>query len=148
MPFTYEYPRPMITVDCVIFSMDNNNFEILLIQRDKYPFEGQWALPGGFVEMDEDLESAAKRELKEETGLMNINLEQLHTFGKPGRDPRGRTISVVYCGITQPGNKKIKAGDDARKAQWFPESNLPDLSFDHNDILKMALEKIHNNHNK
>ena len=129
----------MVTVDIVIFLIDGNNRQILLIKRDKAPFEGKWALPGGFVEIEEKLEDAARRELKEETGLKVEELYQLHTFGDPGRDPRGRTISVVFYGYIHKGTD-IKAGDDAREAQWFSLHQLPELAFDHNRILAYALE--------
>ena len=99
MPFTYEYPRPALTVDCVVFGLDEQDLKVLLIERDLEPFKGKWALPGGFVRMDEDLEQAARRELREETGLEGVFLEQLYTFGDPGRDPRGRVVSVAYYAL-------------------------------------------------
>lgn len=138
MSFTYRYPRPSVTVDCLIFK----NPDILLIQRDKPPFEGSWALPGGFIGMDETLKDAASRELKEETGLTGINLEQWRAFDDPGRDPRGRTISVVFTGFLYNENIKPKAASDARQAGWFNINRLPDLAFDHSEILKLVKEKF------
>ncbi|MCF8229253.1 MAG: NUDIX hydrolase [Bacteroidales bacterium] len=142
MAYTYQYPRPSVTVDCVIFLKEDNAHKVLLIKRGRYPFEGQWAFPGGFVEMDETLAASARRELEEETGLKNIELEQMYTFGDPGRDPRGRTIAVVHYGFTHPGNAAVKGGDDASEARWFDLDDLPELAFDHDKIMKMAIEKL------
>jgi len=139
MTYTYKYPRPALTVDCVIFSADTGNREVVLIQRENYPFEGMWALPGGFVDMDETVEEAAARELKEETGLSGMDLEQLHTFSAIDRDPRGRTISVVFYGFADKDEKSIVAGSDARNVKWFNIDNLPELGFDHNEIIDLAL---------
>ncbi|GAB4300790.1 MAG: hypothetical protein Kow0068_23970 [Marinilabiliales bacterium] len=143
MSYTYKYPRPMVTVDAVIFKLLNNNLQVLLIKRKKQPYKDMWALPGGFIDMDETLDEAAKRELKEETGLSDISLKQFYTFGDPGRDPRGRTISIAYYSIL---NKdiKIKAGDDAKEVQWFNINNLPPLAFDHHKIIEKAVEIINN----
>src|SRR6056297_1563644 len=143
MSYTYKYPRPAVTVDCLIFTSHANPF-ILLIERKNPPFQGKWALPGGFVDMDEDLHESAQRELEEETGLTNIPLEQFYTFGKPGRDPRGRTISVAYYGFIQSGKEKEKAfaGSDAKNLKWFSLDNLPPLEFDHEEIIQMARKKI------
>ncbi len=115
---------------------------VLLIQRKHPPFKGQWAFPGGFVDMDEELEVAAARELMEETGLKPQGLTQLHTYGTIGRDPRGRTVSVVYIGFADAENDQPKAGDDAQNAKWFSLKEIPDLAFDHYEILKHALQKI------
>jgi 8-oxo-dGTP diphosphatase len=142
MSYTYEYPRPALTVDAVVFRNNCDKTEVLLIQRDRYPFEGMWALPGGFVEMDETLEQAVNRELKEETGLSGIELKQLHAFSEVGRDPRGRTVSVTFYGIAGKDNSKVKGGDDARDARWFPVDDLPELAFDHDEIIEMAIEKL------
>ena len=141
--YTYDWPRPMVTVDAAVFSFFEDGPKLLLIQRKHPPFEGQWALPGGFIEMDEELEDAAARELTEETGLKNINLEQIHTFGGIGRDPRGRQITVVFMGIAKEGQTEITAGDDAEKAQWFDIENLPaNLAFDHNEVAAFAIQNF------
>jgi len=136
--FTYPYPRPMVTVDTVLFSGTGPSLKILLIQRKQNPFAGRWALPGGFVDMDETLETAVARELEEETGLRGIALRQLHTFGDPGRDPRGRTISVVYWGHVRE-TSAVAGADDAADARWWPVSDLPELAFDHAVIIEHAL---------
>ncbi|MBN3036024.1 MAG: NUDIX hydrolase [Bacteroidales bacterium] len=140
-PFTYEYPRPAVTVDAVVFRRREDNMEVLLIRRDRYPFEGRWALPGGFMDMGETLEEAVVRELEEETGLKGIALQQLHAFSALHRDPRGRTVSVIFWG-TAPADAAIRAGDDAREAAWFPLENLPELAFDHGEIVGKALERL------
>jgi 8-oxo-dGTP diphosphatase len=141
--YTYEYPRPMVTVDVVaITKQDSQNF-VLLIQRKHEPFQGYWALPGGFVALDESLEAAAARELAEETGLEGISLEQLHTYGDPQRDPRGRVISVVYLAIIPAGlSLNLQAGSDASQARWFPIAELPELAFDHQKIIDQAFSRI------
>lgn len=138
MSFTYDYPRPALTVDAVVFRENSGIREVLLIQRNHYPFEGMWALPGGFVDMDETCEEAIVRELKEETDLIHENLKQLHTFSTVGRDPRGRTVSVTFCGIADSQNSNVKGGDDARDARWFSLSDLPELAFDHIEAVQMA----------
>jgi 8-oxo-dGTP diphosphatase len=142
MPHTYEYPRPALTVDAVVFAFPDNIPSVLLIQRDKPPFEGCWALPGGFVEMNETLEEAIARELEEETGLKNIRLEQLHAFSAIDRDPRGRTVTVAFYGMAGEGNTSLQAGDDARTATWFPLENIPPLAFDHQQMLNMGSEML------
>ena len=135
MSYTYAYPRPSVTADIAIFSNNNENQQILLIRRGNNPFKGQWALPGGFIEMDETLAAAAVRELKEETGLSIPGLTQFRTYGDPGRDPRGRTISVVFYGFANPAKVKVAGGDDAADARWFSVDALPALAFDHEEIL-------------
>lgn len=126
-----------ITVDSVIFKEVQKGYELLLIRRKNDPFKNQWSLPGGFLEMDEDLETGALRELKEETGLSMQKLQQIGAFGALGRDPRGRTISVAFAGkINNPG--EVQGGDDAEDAKWFSVDNLPELAFDHADIIKAA----------
>jgi len=140
MIYTYAYPRPAVTVDIIVFKKKENNIQILLIERKNEPFKNMWALPGGFVDKDEDIETAAYRELKEETSIEDINLSQLHTFGKPGRDPRGHTISVVHTGFLKNNNQKIQAGDDAKNLQWFSVDQLPELAFDHQKIIHYVLE--------
>lgn len=144
MSYTYDYPRPMVTVDALVFAGDTDNQQVLLIYRNNPPFKGNWALPGGFVEMNETLEQAAVRELEEETGLKISGFKQLYTFGKPDRDPRGRTISVVFIKqLDKP--QEPKAGDDAEKAAWFSIEKLPALAFDHNKIIEVGLSFISNN---
>ncbi len=140
--YVYEYPRPMVTVDAAVFAWVEGKARLLLIERKHEPFRGRWALPGGFVEIDEDLPDAAARELTEETGLKDVPLEQLHTFGKPGRDPRGRTISVVYFGIAGNNWQRAEAADDAAQVQWFGIDNLPPMAFDHDQIARCAIEKL------
>ncbi len=126
-----------VTVDSVIFKDVQNGYELLLIRRKNEPFKNQWSLPGGYLEMDEALEIGALRELKEETGLSMEKLQQVGAFGALGRDPRGRTISVAFAGkINNSG--KVKGGDDAEDAQWFPLDDLPELAFDHSEIIKAA----------
>jgi len=142
MPFSYDYPRPMVTVDAVVFKEFESRMEVLLIQRKHDPFAGMWALPGGFVDMDETAEEAIKRELEEETSLRMDNLQQIHTFSALGRDPRGRTISITFYGIAEHENSKVIGGDDASDAQWFPVDQLPHLAFDHIEVVKIALAKI------
>jgi len=142
MSYTYEYPRPMVTVDAVVFRKNNSHFEVLLIRRKNYPFEGMWALPGGFVDMNETVEEAVSRELNEETDLDKVELKQLHTFSTIGRDPRGRNISVIFYGMSEMEHSKIKAGDDASDASWFAVENLPKLAFDHTEVLDVALKRI------
>jgi 8-oxo-dGTP diphosphatase len=141
-PFTYDYPRPMVTVDCIITSLNNEGaLSFLLIQRKNDPFQDMWALPGGFVDMDEDLHDAATRELEEETGLQLKTMNQFATYGKPGRDPRGRTISVVFFASVA-GHPVLRGGDDASDAQWFIISELPELAFDHSLIIQDFLKTI------
>ena len=141
--YIYDWPRPMVTVDAVVFTFSQNKARLLLINRKKEPFKGKWALPGGFVGIDEELESAVARELAEETGLVDVPLEQMHTFGNVGRDPRGRQITVAFMGIAKKGLNKIKAGDDAAKVRWFDIEKLPeDMAFDHNEVAKFAIEKL------
>lgn len=133
--YTYNYPKPSVTTDCILLKKSSQT-DILLIKRKHDPFMGKWALPGGFVEIDEDLEEGAKRELIEETGIDNIQIKQFKTYGKPGRDPRGRTISVVYSGYVEETENNIKAGDDAVEVSWFDLGNLPELAFDHKKIIE------------
>src|SRR5580765_6979719 len=125
MPYTYEYPRAALTVDCVVFGLDDQDLKVLLIQRALPPFEGQWALPGGFVRVDETLEDAARRELEEETGLGQVFLEQLFTFGDVERDPRERVVSVAYYALVNLSEHDAKAATDAANAQWFPVAKAP-----------------------
>jgi len=141
--YIYDWPRPMVSVDIAVFTFSQDAARLLLIKRGNEPFKGRWALPGGFVDMDEELEDSAARELAEETGLEGVSLQQLHTFGNVGRDPRGRQITIVFTGIATEGQDKIKAGDDAAEAKWFDIEKLPeDLAFDHDKITKFAIEKL------
>ena len=141
--YVYEWPRPMVTADAAVLCKFEDTVKLLMIKRKNDPCKGCWALPGGFLELDEELETCAARELFEETGLSNVALEQLHTFGTIGRDPRGRLITVVYVGLVSPQCAHVKAGDDAAKAQWFPVDKLPDnMAFDHSDIARMATEQL------
>lgn len=142
MSFTYRYPRPMVTVDLLILRFREEKIELLLIQRDRPPYQGKWALPGGFIDMEETLLQSAQRELQEETGLENVSLYQLSSFGDPGRDPRGRTITVLFCGILAPPFPPVTAGDDARRAQWFALNQLPNLAFDHSHVVSSAVRDL------
>lgn len=142
MPFTYDYPRPALTVDCVVFGFDGDGLQVLLIRRGLEPFLGAWALPGGFVGMDEDLDQAARRELEEETHLSRVFLEQLATFGTPGRDPRGRVVSVAYYALVRPDQHPACGDSDASEAAWHPVGRVPALAFDHALILRKALERL------
>ena len=133
MSYTYEYPRPAVTADCVVIAKEKEP-NVLLIQRGNEPFKGQWAFPGGFMNMDETTEQCAVRELEEETGLKVTNIKQIGAYSKVDRDPRGRTVTVAYLAIIDKV-EDVKGGDDAAKAQWFPISNLPKLAFDHEEIM-------------
>lgn len=142
MAYTYEHPRPSVTVDCVVFGLDEQDLKVLLIERDIEPFRGKWALPGGFVRMEESLEEAARRELYEEAGIRDVFLEQLYTFGDVKRDPRGRVITVAYYALVNLAEHEVKASTDARTAAWFSAPDVPALSFDHAKILDAALERL------
>ncbi len=143
MSYTYEFPRPGLTADCVVFGLsDEGPLQVLLIERGKYPFEGSWAVPGGFVEEGETPFEAAQRELEEEAGLANLPMNQFHTFGKPGRDPRGWTVTVAYWTVVRMDQVQPRAGDDAAKVGWFPVNNLPPLAFDHDEMLERAVAAI------
>lgn len=142
MTYQYEFPRPALTVDCVVFGLDDQDLKVLLIQRDLEPFAGKWALPGGFVHEEETLEEAARRELAEETGLTRVFLEQLYTFGDPGRDPRERVVTVAYYALVNIRDHKVRASTDARNAAWFAVTDLPSLAFDHDYILETARQRL------
>jgi 8-oxo-dGTP diphosphatase len=142
MVYSYDYPRPCVSVDSVVFKRSAGKTEVLLIKRGNPPYQGMWAFPGGFLEMDETLEDCAHRELFEETGLKGIKLSQLYAFGDVHRDPRCRLITVAYYGFVDEVSKEIKGGDDALEARWFDLDQLPRLAFDHDKILEKALEKI------
>lgn len=144
MPFSYEFERPGLTVDCVIFGLDLEaaTLRVMLIERNLKPFAGRWAIPGGFVRRGESLEEAAARELREETGITEVFLEQLYTFGNPRRDPRGWVVSVAYYALVSPEKHELHAATDARQARWFSVSDVPPLAFDHEEILGMALARL------
>ncbi|HJN05373.1 MAG TPA: NUDIX hydrolase [Bacteroidales bacterium] len=136
--YTYKYPRPALTVDMMVTRNVSSGIEILLIQRLNPPFQNQWALPGGFVDMEETLEHAASRELAEETGLTDIVLSQFKAFSTLGRDPRGHTISVIFTGLASK-DSIVRAGDDAKNVSWFSVDKLPSLAFDHAEIIQEVL---------
>lgn len=143
MAATYPYPRPNLAVDCVVFGLDQqNSLKVLLIRRNLAPFQGQWALPGGFVRVDESLEMAARRELQEETGLQGIFLEQLYTFGAVDRDPRERVVSVAYYALVNLTEYAVQAATDASEARWFQLKQLPELAFDHAQIIATAIARL------
>lgn len=152
MAYTYEYPRPALTVDAVIFTMREEDLAVLLVKRGGPPFEGYWALPGGFVNENEALERAALRELREETGIPGVALEQLGAFGEPGRDPRGHTVSVAFFTFVVADAAPIVAGDDAADAAWHaladlpidraPTRRMPRLAFDHAQIIDKARRRL------
>lgn len=138
--YCYKYPHPSVTTDCVIFGFDGNSIQILLIERGSEPFKGEWAFPGGFLNPDETAEDGAIRELKEETGLSKISIEQLHTYTDPYRDPRERVITIAFYSLIH--IQEVKCGDDAAKAKWFPLDNIPKLAFDHETILNDAIKRL------
>jgi 8-oxo-dGTP diphosphatase len=140
--YTYKYPRPAVTTDCVIFGITRDGERrVLLVQRGNEPFRGMWAFPGGFLNMDETLEQCARRELKEETGLDTpIRFEELKSFSTVDRDPRGRTISVAF--VAEVPLSEVKGGDDAAEARWFPLDEIPQLAFDHGEMLQAALARL------
>jgi len=142
MPHTYDHPRAALTVDCVVFGIDDGALKVLLIQRGLAPFTGRWALPGGFVHLDETLEEAALRELREETGLTRVYLEQLYTFGAVDRDPRERVVTVAYYALVKLMDHRVQAATDAREAAWFAVDEVPTLAFDHQRILDTALTRL------
>lgn len=142
MSYSYRYPRPAVTVDCVVLGLDGPALKVLLIRRDRPPFEGRWALPGGFVDEGEPLEAAARRELREETGLDGVALEQLQAFGAIDRDPRDRVISVAHWALVRAAEHPARAADDARDAAWLPVAAIAGLAFDHDAILALALRRL------
>lgn len=139
---SYTYPSHGVTVDGIIFGYNGRELQLVLIRRAIPPFEGQWALPGGFVLATESLDEAIRRELREETSLHDLYLEQLYTFGNLNRDPRGRVISVAYYALVRPGNHPVGQGSDAAEAKWFNISELPTLAFDHGQIIQIGLERL------
>ena len=142
MKYCYDYPRPAVTADIIILKTINNQQFVLLIERKHPPFEGMWALPGGFVNMDETLEAAALRELREETRITGVELEQFHTFSEVNRDPRHRTITTVFIGKSGDTTASPEAGDDAAKTEWFALDQLPPLAFDHGMVMEMVKAKL------
>ena len=142
MPFTYKYPQIAVTVDILIFVKEKNDYFVLLIQRSKPPFENMWAFPGGFVGINETLEAAAIRELKEETGITGVTLKQFYTFDAIERDPRQRIISVVFTGFIPSKNIFYSAADDAKNAAWFNVKEIDKLAFDHKEIMVKATNDL------
>ena len=136
--YTYKNPHPSVTTDCVIFGFDGKDLNILLVERGLEPFKGSWALPGGFLKMDETVEECAKRELMEETNVSNVFLEQFHTFSAVDRDPRERVITIAFYALVKPSDYEVIGGDDAAQAEWFNQNELPPLAFDHEDVINMA----------
>jgi 8-oxo-dGTP diphosphatase len=140
-PYCYDYPRPQVTVDIVVFTLLDRLLRALLIRRGHEPFAGKWAIPGGFLEIDESVEAAARRELREETGLtLDGPIAPLGFFARPGRDPRGRTITLAHAAVVRAGDHSIRGGDDASEAAWTKLGDSVDLAFDHAEILSTATE--------
>ncbi len=142
MTYSYAYPHPAVTTDIVVFTAENGVLKVLLIQRKEAPFAGQWALPGGFLAIDESIDACAARELEEETGVGGIYLEQLYTFGAPDRDPRERVLSVAYYALLPLDGVTLRAGSDAAAADWYDVDALPGLAFDHGKIIAVARNRL------
>jgi 8-oxo-dGTP diphosphatase len=143
--YQYEHERPSVTVDIILFTFQDDQLRVLLVRRAQQPYAGKWALPGGFVQMDEDLDEAARRELSEETNVSDIYLEQLYTFGEPDRDPRTRVITVAYfalLGTDQAGELQIHGATDVDDARWWNVYSLPELAFDHDRIIQYGLQRL------
>lgn len=140
--YSYKYPHAAVTTDSVVFGYDGKDLHILLIERGIDPYKGSWALPGGFLKMDETVEEGALRELNEETGVANLYLEQFHVFSTVDRDPRERVITVAFYALVRKSDYKVIAGDDAVRACWFPSDELPPLAFDHDEIIASAKETL------
>lgn len=140
--YQYEYPRPALTVDAVVFGIDHGTLNLLLVRRGHPPFHGMWALPGGYVDMNETVERAVVRELEEETHLENAKLEQLATFSGVDRDPRERVVTVAFVGLVTSTNLDIAPGSDADAVRWFPVKRLPELAFDHRCIVARGLLRL------
>ena len=138
--YTYDYPRPAVTTDCVVFGSDGRNLKVLLIERGQEPYKGAWAFPGGFLNMDETAEQGALRELKEETGLELNHLKQVGAFTDVNRDPRDRVITIAFYALSK--ISKVQGSDDAAKAQWFSLNEIPRLAFDHDFILRQTIQKL------
>lgn len=142
MSYEYKYPHPAMTADCIIYGFDGDALKVLLVERGIEPYKGMWALPGGFMKIDETIEEAARRELMEETGLKDIFMTQFRTFSKVDRDPRERVVTVAFIALVRPADYQLVAGDDASNAMWFDVDALPPMAFDHIDILTQAREYI------
>lgn len=142
MSYTYKYPHPAVTTDCVLFGYKEEQLYVLLIQRGRDPYKGCWAFPGGFLNIEESAEEGALRELQEETGITGVTLHQFHTFTDPNRDSRERVISIAYYGVMD--ICEVKGDDDAADARWFPTDNLPPLAFDHEEMLMLAMKALLN----
>ena len=140
LKYHYKYPHPSVTTDCVIFGFDGTNLNVLLVERGVEPYKGRWALPGGFLKMDESAETGARRELFEETGLKTGYIRQFHTFTDPERDPRERVITIAFYALVR--ISEVQGGDDAAQAGWFPVDNVPALAFDHDLILRRATDEL------
>lgn len=140
--YTYQYPHPAVTVDCIIFGFDGQNLKVMLIQRKSEPFAKMWALPGAFVDETESLESCAERVLMKECNISGVYLEQLFTFGNPSRDPRERVISVAYMGLVKTADFELIAGNDELQIEWRDVKEIPDLAFDHQQISRTAIDRI------
>lgn len=140
LKYCYKYPHPSVTTDCVIFSFDGTKLRVLLVQRGIEPYKGRWAFPGGFMKMDESAEEGALRELQEETGLAGAYIRQFHTFTAPQRDPRERVITIAYYALVR--MQEVKGGDDATDARWFALDEVPQLAFDHDQILRKAEQAL------
>lgn len=140
--YQYEHPHPAVTVDVVVFTIRDRKLKLLLVRRGGEPYRGKWALPGGFIQMDEGLDAAAKRELQEETGVSGVFLEQLYTFGEPKRDPRERVITVAYYALIPSDKLQLRAASDAEAVGWFAMDELPKLAFDHAEIVSTAHQRL------
>ena len=136
--YTYKYPHPAVTADCIVFAYEGDQLQVLLIERAHDPCQGMWAFPGGFMNIDETAEACARRELEEETGLEVGALHQVGAFTTVDRDPRERVISIAFCTIAE--KDEVQGGDDAAKARWWPVESLPPLAFDHEEMLRQAQE--------
>ena len=142
MAYTYKYPHPAVTTDCVVFGFDGKGLNVLLIKRGIDPYKDCWAFPGGFMNMDETAEEGALRELKEETHVEDIYIEQLQAFSTVDRDPRERILTIAFLAFVRQEDYEVLGGDDAKEAKWFPVDALPELAFDHKEIMRVALEKL------
>lgn len=142
LKYHYKYPHPAVTTDSVVFGFDGKQLHILLIERGIEPYKGMWALPGGFMNIDETAEMCAIRELREETGVTNVYLEQFHTFSGIGRDPRERVLTIAFFALVRKSDYRLIAGDDAARASWFETDGLPPLAFDHQEIISAARKHL------